>query len=267
MIRVFPRRTRATPDDAEVFCGPPPSGLVANRVHISVSFTWDIPKALELAKAWKAVGDVEMGGPALETRGEEFVPGKYLKRGYVITSRGCPNKCWFCSVWKREGLAVRELPIVEGWNVLDDNLLACSDRHVCDVIDMLNRQRERIHFTGGIEAARLESWSADAIRSVKPKQVFFAYDTPDDWEPLVRAASMCWKAGFSKASHTIRAYVLCGWPKDTITQADIRMRQVVGIGVMPMAMLWRDVKGNRNPNWSIFQRIWARPVIIGGSMK
>ena len=39
--------------------------------------------------------------------GGDFVPGRYLAPGYVITSRGCPNRCWFCSVWRREG-ALRE---------------------------------------------------------------------------------------------------------------------------------------------------------------
>lgn len=267
IIRVFPRRTKATPDDDMSFCGAPPAGTQADEVHVSVTFTWDIPKAIELAELWKSVGRVEMAGPALGTRGEKFVPGVYLKHGYVITSRGCPNKCWFCSVWKREGETVRELPIVDGWNVLDDNLLACSQKHVCNVIEMLKSQKTRAQFTGGLEAYRLESWSIEAIRSVKPKQVFFAYDTPDDWEPLVRAANMCWKVGFTKASHSIRAYVLCGWPKDTIEQAECRMQQVIKIGIMPMAMLWRDQDGLTNPTWRTFQRVWARPCIIGGTLK
>ena len=48
----------------------------------------------------------------------------YMKPGYVITSRGCPNRCWFCAVPKREGYQLRELPVTDGWIVADDNLLA-----------------------------------------------------------------------------------------------------------------------------------------------
>jgi hypothetical protein len=66
---------------------------------------------------------VKIGGVAYGDRGAEFVSGKYIKSGYVFASRGCPRRCWFCSVWKRDPVP-RLLPIVDGWNVLDDNLLA-----------------------------------------------------------------------------------------------------------------------------------------------
>lgn len=108
----------------------------ADEVHISVTFTWDMPRAEQLSKSWEAVASVKIGGPVTGQKSENFTPGMYLKNGYVITSRGCPNKCWFCSVWKREG-TVRELPIMQGWNVLDDNLLACSDSHIKKVMQML----------------------------------------------------------------------------------------------------------------------------------
>lgn len=246
-----------------MFCGEP--GLFppkVDAVHVSVTFSWDLPEARRLAAEWERVAPVTIGGPAMGTRGEEFTPGLYLRSGYVITSRGCPNRCWFCSVWKREGQAVRELPITEGWNVLDDNLLACSHRHVCAVLDMLKRQPHAPEFTGGLEALRFEQWTAEALRAVRPKQVFFAFDTPDDWEPLVRAAELCWRAGFTKTSHALRAYVLCGWPKDTMEAAEERMRRVLGIGVLPMAMLWRATQGKTDATWRAFQRQWARPAIV-----
>jgi len=138
IIRVFPRRTNATPTDELAFCGSPDLLTPgADEIHISVTFTYDIPRAEQLATEWKYVGPVKLGGPAFGQASGEFVPGRYLKHGYVITSRGCPNSCWFCSVPKREG-NTRELKITEGWNVLDDNLLACAD-----VFEMLSRQKEK----------------------------------------------------------------------------------------------------------------------------
>lgn len=127
IARVFPRKTKATPDDELVFTKPPPKkGLPdIDEVHISVTFTYDIPKAEQLAEEWGKIGiPVKLGGPAYNLPGGDFIPGLYLKKGYIITSRGCPNKCWFCSVPKREGNQIRELPITEGFNLLDDNLLA-----------------------------------------------------------------------------------------------------------------------------------------------
>jgi hypothetical protein len=158
---------------------------------------------------------------------------------------------------------VRELPVTEGWNVLDDNLLACSESHVRAVFDMLKRQEQRVEFTGGLEAARLKAWHIDLLRDLKPKQLFFAYDTPDDLEPLRVAGRLLRDAGFTTTSHALRAYVLVGWPKDTLDAAERRLRETVDAGFMPMAMLYRDHKGKVDHTWRVLQRMWARPAIIG----
>jgi hypothetical protein len=187
-----------------------------------------------------------------------------VKHGYVLTSRGCPNRCWVCSVWRREGAEIRELPITAGWNVLDDNLLACSDQHTRNVFEMLKGQKSngRIQFTGGLEAARLKPWHVDALRDLRPKQMFFAYDTPDDLEPLREAGRMLLNAGFTTTSHALRAYVLCGWPKDTFDDATRRMEETLAAGFMPMAMLYRGQDGRRSHDWMRWQRTWARPALI-----
>lgn len=270
IARVFPRRTNATPDDDMAYVDPAPlAPPMAEEIHISVTFSWDLPKMRRLFDVWSEMGiPVKIGGPAASDAPDGvFIPGMYVKRGYVITSRGCPNRCWFCTDWKRNG-PVRELPITEGWNLLDSNILACSEQHVLNVMDMLRRQKKQPQFTGGIEARLLDDWSAEALRSVRPKQLFMAYDTPDDWEPLVRAAGLLWKAGFTKASHSVRAYVLCGYPKDTIGQAEDRMTAVKRLGIIPMAMLWRKPLTTecKPPEWRAFQRRWARPVMICGGV-
>jgi hypothetical protein len=69
---------------------------------LSVTFTYDKLFAEHLAEQWKHVAPVKIGGVAYGDRGEEFVPGRYIRPGYVFTSRGCPRRCWFCSVWKRD---------------------------------------------------------------------------------------------------------------------------------------------------------------------
>lgn len=271
IIRVFPRKTNATPVDDLVRIGTEP-GLFdeADEVHVSVTFTWDLPLAERLVKAWSCVAPVRIGGPATGEAGGEFVPGRYVKQGYVLTSRGCPNSCWFCSVWRREGQEVRELPIHAGWNLLDDNLLACSDRHIQRVFAMLRIQRKlgkRVELTGGLEAKRLEPWHVDLLRGLKPKQMFFAYDTPDDLEPLQRAGRMLLDAGFTTASHTLRAYVLCGWPADTLDAAKTRMQQTIDAGFLPMAMLYRDNSGRSDPVWRKWGRQWARPALAASKVE
>ena len=268
IARVFPTRTKATPVDSLAFYGEPPRLLLpeVDEVHISVVFTWDKERAERLAEQWELVAPVRIGGPAYNQPGAAFVPGRYVREGYTISSRGCPNRCWFCQVWRREP-ALKQLDIVPGYNLLDDNILACSEAHVRAVFAMLKEQPAR-EFTGGLEAKRLKPWHVGLLAWLKPKQLFFAYDTPDDYEPLVRAARLLWQAGFTPQSHCVRAYVLMGWPRDGEREADTfiealsRLRQVLALGIIPMAMLWRDESGRRDPEWIHFQKLWARPASI-----
>lgn len=264
IIRVFPRKTRATPDDQLAYVGAPDFFAEADEVHISVAFTADIPIAETLEKEWKHVASVKIGGPAFNEPGGDFTPGMYLKKGYVITSRGCPNRCWFCAVPKREGYGIRELPITEGNNLLDDNILACSEGHIRAVFKMLEKQ-PRVEFTGGLEAKRLKAWHVQELLKVRPKQMFFAYDTPDDLEPLIEAGKMLKEAGFKY--HHLRCYVLIGYPKDDIDSARNRLQETLQAGFMPMAMLYRSERSDPDHAWKQFQRKWARPAIINSKIR
>lgn len=180
IARVFPRRTNATPpkSDEYAFVGDIPLFLPPDitEVHVSVAFSWDLQEAARLADAWSRVAPVKLGGPATGERGHDFIPGMYLKKGCVITSRGCPNHCWFCSVPEREG-PLRELPVTEGNNVLDDNLLACSEQHIYKVFDMLDKQTNVI-LSGGLEAARLRPWHVALFERVHVKEAFLPTTAP-----------------------------------------------------------------------------------------
>jgi hypothetical protein len=271
LIRVFPRRTKATPDDALAYVGPPDMFAEADEVHISVSFTWDKPVAEQLAEQWRHVAPVRLGGVAYGDDSLEFIPGRYVRPGFTITSRGCPRRCWFCSVWKKWPKP-ELLPIVPGWNVLDDNLLACPRPHVEAVFAMLRQQKRRVEFTGGLEALSLEDYQVGLLAGLSPRPtMFWAYDPGDAFETLESAARRMLAAGFTRESHRLRVYVLVGFPKDTFTLAENRLGQMLAIGLTPMAMLWRPELHSQDryapgPEWRAFQRRWARPAIIHGRM-
>lgn len=288
IIRVFPRRTKATPDDALAYVGPPDLFVPeADEVHISVSFTWDQPAAERLAEQWRHVAPVKIGGVGWRSEefphgdpGADFFPGRYIKRGYTFTSRGCPRRCWFCTVHLRDPIA-RLLPIQDGWNILDDNLLACPRPHVEDVFDMLRRQKREVEFTGGLEARALEDYQVGLLADLRPRpSMFWAYDPGDKYGTLKSAADRLWAAGFRRGSHRCRCYVLIGWAAgegpgiyrgaDTFAAAEKRLRQMLELGFTPMAMLYRpEASDSENwrpdPEWRAFQRRWARPAIIHGA--
>lgn len=264
IARVFPRRTRATPDDGLSFFGLPPLLDLPeiDEVHVSVAFTYDIPRAEALAYQWEQAGvPVRVGGPAYGDPGGEFIPGLYLRKGYTITSRGCNNHCWFCMAARREG-PLRELEIKEGWDILDNNLLQCSPEHIRAVFAMLARQPRRPKFTGGLEARELKPWHCDLLRESRAERVYFAYDTPDDYEPLAAAGKMLRESGISPRSHRLACYTLIGYQGDTFDLAQERMMRTIRAGFMPYAMLYRDQGGETDPQWQKFQREWLRPTIV-----
>lgn len=284
IARVFPRRTEATPIDALAFspqkgkshmeAGPGLFPPAVEEVHISVTFTQDKPKAEQLAEEWRHIAPVKVDGVAYGNSGHgHFTPGMYIKPGYTFTSRGCPRRCWFCSVWKRRPAATPIWPFEPGWNVLDDNLLACPEWHVRAVFDMLKRQPRRVHFTGGLEAAALEDYQVGLLADLRPKpSCFFAYDPGDPFETLKSAAERMLAAGFTREAHRLQTYVLIGYPKDTFSAAEKRLNEMKSIGFTPYAMLWQPETPSAeryrpSPEWGRFQRVWNRPAIIHAKEK
>jgi hypothetical protein len=146
---------------------------------------------------------------------------------------------------------------------LDDNFLACSEKHIRAVFSMLNRQkRGTVQFTGGLEAAKLKPWHVQLLKELRPKQIFFAFDTPDDLPPLEQAVKL-FKAAEYGSRNILRCYVLVGYPGDTFQSAEQRLETVVRLGICPMAMLFRDTRGSPpDLEWRKFQRFWARPAVI-----
>lgn len=270
IARVFITKTSMTPTDEYVYINCEPPFTVQEdikEVHVCVVFTWDMVRAEQLAKAWECLGvPVRMGGPAFNLPGGDFTPGMYVKEGCTMTSRGCPNNCWFCAVPKREG-GLRELEIKDGWNVLDDNLLACSDDHILKVFQMLDKQKEKAVFTGGLESKILKPWHAKRLKEIKTNRLYCAYDTPNDYEPLVEAGKMFFDAGFTNNRSKLNCYNLIGYKGDTFEKAEKRLKQTWEAGFMPYAMLYRNDKGESKQEWRKFQREWLRPMIVRSKMK
>lgn len=268
VARVFPRRTNATPSDEYAFVGDIPLFLPPEitEVHVSCTFSWDIPEAERLAHAWSRIAPVKIGGPAFGDPGGEFIPGMYLKPGYTITSRGCDNHCWFCEVPRREG-PLREIEIKPGSSVQDNNILACSEEHIRAVFEMLKGQKA-VTLPGGIDAGLLKPWHVDLFTEARVQEAFFAYDSPQEWDRLVEAMDIM-RGSAWYSPRRARCYVLCGYPGDTIEAAEKRCVDLLRLGYFPFAMFYRDEAGlqNKTKEWGRFQRSWTRPAAINATRR
>lgn len=270
IARVFPTKTSMSPIDLDSYFGPP--GLFTllgyKEIHISVAFTWDLEKAMWLKKQWQMIAPVKVGGPAID--GEPmngFVPGKYLKKGITITSRGCPFRCPWCLV-KRNLIEINDFP--EGNIIQDNNLLACSRSHVDKVFQMLSHQRA-IKFSGGLDPRLILDKTVEKLRGLSISQLWLSYDHPEAIKPLKEVIGKL-KKYFSR--NQIRCYVLIGFHGDTLEKAESRLRVVFEMGALPFAMRyrlpknnWRDSFISNQREWNLLTRNWTRPAIMKARMK
>jgi len=251
-----------SPTDQDCYFGPPKLNTpIYDEVHISVTFTWDIQKAKDLAVQWQNYGKVKVDGVAISGESDQpFQAGMYLRRGITITSRGCPNNCSFCMV-RRGLIEFDDFP--EGNIVQDNNILACSDRHWRLVMNMLKKQR-RIEFKGGLDKYRITPKVAEDLRTLSISTLWLACDQPNGIGPLRKAVNILTKAGFTR-SH-LYCFVLIG---DNAKENIHRLREVWKIGCMPFAQLLKN-KDNSieyTKSWQRLARRWSRPAIIRTRMK
>jgi hypothetical protein len=234
----------------------------ADEVHVSVTFTWDVGEGQRLADAWSQYYDnVCLGGPAFNDPCNDFAPGRYVKHGVTFTSRGCNNECPWCLVPPREG-RLRELPIVQGNLVQDNNLLQCSREHLEKVWAMLRTQHS-VEFTGGLDARLVTTEIADAIRGLSLKQLFLACDTDNGLAPLERAVEL-----LQLPRDKVRCYVLCAF-NTSVDQCEERLQRVWRAGAMPFAQLYQspDKLIHYSREWRALARTWSRPAATKAHMK
>ena len=270
--RIFPKRTSYTPDDELVYCSEGNNTIPMlemfpdfDEIHISCTFTWDKQHCRELFYQLeeKTKKPIKLGGVAFGSPIQDFVQGMYIKKNIIFTSRGCNNNCPWCMVPKLEG-KLKELPIVQGNWIQDNNFLHTSRSHKEKVFEMLRTQKG-ICFKGGLEAHLLDDHFINNITSLSIKELWLACDTDGALPRFKKAIKKLTKAGFNR--NKIYSYCLIG---DDMAKNENRLRQVYEAGAMPFAQLYRDfteTKTEYNKEWNSFARSWQRPAIIKAHME
>lgn len=277
IIRVFPFRSSYTPDDDRAFIGMP--GLFIpehDEIHVSCTFTWDKKYCEELAYQWEGRTNkpVKLGGPAFGSDAVDFIQGRYMKKNIIFTTRGCDNHCPWCCVPKVEG-KLKELPVVQGNIIQDNNFLQASNRHKQKVFEMLKTQKH-VCFRGGLEADLLDDNFCESLNSLyytrggrkisRIGELWLACDTDDRLPALKAACEKLKKAGFARDK--IHCYVL-SYGKD-MESDEARARAVYEAGAMPFMQLYRDfseIKTEYSKEWNAFARMWSRPAATKAHME
>lgn len=117
IARVFPRRTSATPHDELAFVGAITMETIAaiaraepSEIHISATFTWDLPDVDELYESYSVFGvPVEVGGPPSAI-------------GWATLCRGCTSGRALCS---RRGDATKTAGFAASRNAVTEKLESC----------------------------------------------------------------------------------------------------------------------------------------------
>lgn len=268
IIRVFVRQTSYTPTDSLAFVGPPPMSCFIpehDEVHVSCVFTWDMDEAEDLAFQWEGAtrAPVKIGGPAYCSPADDFIPGLYVRKGIIFTSRGCNNNCPWCGVRRIEG-KLKELPVVEGNIIQDNNFLQCSRQHKDKVFDMLRSQRG-ICFRGGLETDLIDDHFVSNITSLRIAELWLACDTDAQLPRFKAACKKLTDAGFNR--HQIKCYSLIGKDMEAEEQ---RNREIFRAGAMPFSQLLRDfsrTKTEYSATWKAFERQWQRPAATVAHMR
>jgi len=102
---------------------------------------------------------------------------------YGFLTRGCPRKCPFCVVSKKEGAESRKVAdLDEFWRgqcnikLLDPNLLAAPEAE--DLLMQLATSEALIDFTQGLDIRLLDRHRTTIIKKMRIKIIHFAWDNP-----------------------------------------------------------------------------------------
>lgn len=190
------------------------------------------------------------------------------KTAYGFLTRGCPNKCKWCIVPKKEGdikpyMDVEEIAI-DGRNelILMDNNILASD-HGIEQIEKIIKMNEgrkkkiKVDFNQGLDARLVTDEIAKMLSRLKwIQQIRFGCDTPKQIEECEKACAMIDKHGY-KGEYFFYCILL-----DDFDESFIRVNHWKKKGssrYLPHCQPFRDI-GNKSqiiPQWQKDMARWT----------
>jgi len=171
-------------------------------------------------------------------------------------TRGCPNKCAWCVVPKKEG-GIRPYQTFEQIKrtdsnkivFMDNNVLAC--KHGLNEIERLGKTKIKVDFNQGLDARLVTPEIGRLLGKLHlQKYIRFACDTKSQMLWVEQAHKYCLEGGVAKSNFF--CYVLVRDIQDAYERVEFLRK----LGIDPFAQPYRDFENNIEPTEE--QRHFAR---------
>lgn len=193
------------------------------------------------------------GGAPLPEEIEHIYPDYELydivNTAYGFLTRGCPRKCEFCIVGKKEGTKSRKVAdLTEFWRgqrvieLLDPNLLAAREHK--ELLQQLADSGAWVDFTQGLDARLLTEENIELIKRIKLKMVHFAWDNIADENKIVPKLKLFKEiTGTDKRKAIV--YVLTNF-NSTFEEDLHRVYKIRELGMSPYIMIYEKQTAPRH---------------------
>lgn len=191
----------------------------------------------------------------------DMYPSIDKKTAYGFLTRGCPNKCKWCVVPKKEGqivpyMDIEEIAVEKRNNIIlmDNNILA-SDYGISQ-IEKIAKMGLRVDFNQGLDARLVTDEIAKLLAHIKwNKRIRFGCDTPGQIAECERATTLIDKYGY-KGEYFFYCILLDDFD-ESFHRVNYWKRK--GRRFLPHCQPYRDINNPKQiiPQWQKDMAGWA----------
>jgi len=223
-----------------------------DKIYMSKVFTFSKDRKIN------SNAEIERGGTGydLEKKLPDEIDGVFpdyslydiKDTAYGYLTRGCPRKCDFCIVAKKEGdKTEQKYKLNQFWNgqknikLLDPNITAAPN--FIDLMGELAETKASIDFTQGLDLRLLTDKKIEAIKKVNVKLIHFAWDRVEDEKIICEKLKLFLEITNYHYTKCI-VYVLVNF-NSTFEQDLYRIHKIKELGANPYVMVYEAKTADR----------------------